>query len=83
MQADQEREAFDRRGRQTAITNGSAVCSLALDDVGNLLSESYTGGSLDGLTITNIFDTLLRRTTNGVWNVSSWLTQTRFTDDPA
>jgi RHS repeat-associated protein len=71
--------AYDRRGRQIATTNGTAVCLLTLDDVGSLLSESNIGGPLDGLAVTNIYDSLLRRTTNGLWNGSSWLTQIRYT----
>ncbi len=70
---------YDRRGRQTAITNGATVCNLAYNDQNQVLSESYSGGPLNGLTVTNIYDSLLRRTTNGLWNGSAWLTQTRYT----
>jgi RHS repeat-associated protein len=74
---------YDRRGRQTTVTNGLAVCSLAYDDAGNLLSEAYSGGPLDGLFITNAYDTLLRRTTNGLVSGSTLLAQNRYTYDAA
>jgi len=54
---------YDRRGRQTSITTGGTiVCTLTYNDAGSLLSESYTGGPLDGISVTNGYDTLLRRT---------------------
>ena len=53
---------FDRRGRQTTITQGSITTTRTLDDAGNLLSESYSGGPLSGLSVTNGYDPYLRRT---------------------
>ena len=53
---------LDRRGRQTQITQGSITTTRAFDDAGNLLSESYSGGPLDGLSVTNGYDPYLRRT---------------------
>lgn len=74
---------YDRCGRQTIVSNGPSVCSLVYNDQNQLLSESYSGGPLNGLTVSNVYDSLLRRTTNGLWNASSWLTQTRYTYDAA
>jgi YD repeat-containing protein len=54
----------DRRGRLTNIINGPSTCSLAYDDAGNLLTESYSGGVLDLVSIQNIYDDFLRRKTN-------------------
>jgi RHS repeat-associated protein len=53
---------YDRRGRQTTITNGTTVCTHTYDDVGDLLIESYSGGPLNGISVTNGYDGILRRT---------------------
>ena len=53
---------YDRRGRLVAITNGPTVCSLLLNDAGETLSESYVGGPTDGIVVSNVYDSLLRRT---------------------
>lgn len=52
----------DRRGRQTTVTQGSISTSRSFDDAGNLLAESYSGGPLAGLSLTNGYDEYLRRT---------------------
>src|SRR5262249_5233529 len=71
---------YDRRGRVTQIKEGGTLQStMLLDDVGDLLSETYSSGPLNGLTVTNLYDSLLRRATNGLWNGSTWLAQTRYT----
>ena len=46
---------YDRRGRQSAITNGSQICSRTYNDASQLLTEYYTGGPLDGLSVTNSY----------------------------
>jgi RHS repeat-associated protein len=74
---------FDRLGRKTSVTNGVTVCTFLLDDADDLLSETYSGGPLNGLTVTNLYDSFSRRSTNGIWNGSSWLTQTRYGYDAA
>lgn len=53
---------LDRLGHQTTITQGNTTATRLFDPSGNLLSESYAGGPLDGLTVTNSYDGLLRRT---------------------
>ncbi|HWV99158.1 MAG TPA: hypothetical protein VNZ64_05635 [Candidatus Acidoferrum sp.] len=40
--------AYDRRGRQTTITQGSATTTDAFDNANDLLSETYSGGTLAG-----------------------------------
>ncbi len=55
---------YDRRGRQTAVTNGTVVCTLTYNDQNQILSESYSGGPLNNISITNGYDSLLRRTNN-------------------
>jgi RHS repeat-associated protein len=53
---------YDRLGRQIVVTNGSIVCNWTYNNLGETLTEAYTGGPLSGLTITNGYDALLRRT---------------------
>jgi RHS repeat-associated protein len=74
---------FDRRGRQTGITQGSHTTTRTLDDRGNILSEAYSDGVLSDLTITNVFDSFLRRKTNGALGGSSWIAQSRYSYDDA
>ena len=51
---------YDRRGRAAAITNGATVCTLIYNDAGQLLTETYSGGPLDGVSVTNGYDGFLR-----------------------
>jgi RHS repeat-associated protein len=74
---------YDRRGRLTTVSNGPTVCNLTYNDQNQALGESYSGGPLNGLTVSNIYDSFLRRTTNGLWNGTTWLTQTRYAYDAA
>jgi RHS repeat-associated protein len=54
---------YDRQGRQTTVTqSGGTTLTRRLDDAGPLRSETFTGGPLDGLTVTNTYDPLQRRT---------------------
>jgi RHS repeat-associated protein len=66
---------YDRRGRQNSVTQGSITTTRAFDDAGDLLSESYSGGPLSGLAITNSFDSFLRRTAVALSNQTSTLVQ--------
>ncbi len=76
--------AYDRRGRQSSITTGGTItCTLAYNDAGNLLSESYLGGPLNGVSITNSYDTLLRRTNLSTLNGSTVLYATAYGYDAA
>jgi len=52
----------DRRGRQTTIQQGNMTTVRTFDDAGNLLTETYSGGPLHGLSVTNGYDHFLRRT---------------------
>jgi len=75
---------YDRAGRRTAITNGTDVCNLLLHPSGLLVSESWSGGTLNGFALTNIYDSLLRRTTNGVVNsTGAWITMSTNSYDAA
>jgi RHS repeat-associated protein len=63
---------YDRRGRQTSvIVSGGMTTTRTYNDAGNLLSESYSGGPLNGFSVTNGYDTLLRRTNLTVLNPAS------------
>jgi RHS repeat-associated protein len=74
---------LDRRGRQTSITQGSITTSRTLDDAGNLVIESYSGSFLDGLSVANAYDQLLRRTNLSALNASTLLTLSTFSYDAA
>ena len=66
--------AYDRLGRQATITtdpSGSPiVCSRTYNDQGQPLVESYTGGPLGGLSVSNIYNSLLLGTNLSIGNGS-------------
>ena len=70
--------SYDRRGRQTSITQGGATTTQVFNDAGQLLSQTA-----NGLTVSNSYDLYFRRTNSGVWNGSAWLTRTEYTYDNA
>jgi RHS repeat-associated protein len=74
---------YDRLGRQTSVTNGATICAFRYNDVGQALSESYTGGPLNGITVTNDFDPLLRRTALTLNSQLSTLNQVTYGYDNA
>jgi RHS repeat-associated protein len=73
----------DRLGRQTTVSQGQAVTVRAYNIAGQLLSESYTGGPLDGLSVTNGYDSLLRRTALTLNSQLSTLNSVAYGYDPA
>ena len=73
----------DRRGRQTTVTQGSISTSRSFDDAGNLLAESYSGGPLAGLSVTNGYDEYLRRTNLSAQHSSTPLLNHSFAYDNA
>jgi YD repeat-containing protein len=54
---------FDRMGRVVRISQAGKATKRSYNSASQLLSESYTGGPLDGLLLNNAYDGLLRRTT--------------------
>jgi RHS repeat-associated protein len=56
--------AYDRRGRRTQSLCNAMTTTMVYNDAGLQVGETYVGGTLGGLTITNIFDATLRRTQN-------------------
>jgi RHS repeat-associated protein len=75
--------AFDRLGRQTSVTSGGTVCAWTYNGTSQMLSGSYTGGPLDGLSVTNGYDNLLRRTTLAALSGNSQLLSTTYGYDAA
>jgi YD repeat-containing protein len=51
---------YDRRGRQSTITRNGIMTILSYNDANQLLSESYAGGTLAGLSVVSQYDSLLR-----------------------
>ena len=66
---------YDRRGRQTVVTNGTAICTLTYNDASQLLMETNSGGTLNGLALTNAYDALLRRSAMALKTQPSTLVQ--------
>jgi len=75
---------YDRRGRRTQTKESSTLVETdAYDDVGNLLTQTYSAGPLNGFTVTNSYDSLLRRTNLTLISPLSTLNSTAFSYDSA
>jgi RHS repeat-associated protein len=74
---------YDRRGRQATLVQNGISTTFAYNNANLVLSESYSGGTLSGLTITNGYDQLLRRTNLVVQQSNNPLIQQSFTYDAA
>ncbi len=63
---------YDRRGRQTTVTNGGALwINRTFNDAGNLLTESYAAGPLAGLSALHCSSTsTVSAPTLAVWPAS-------------
>ena len=66
--------SFDRLGRQSTITCNGMTDTLAYNTADELLNESFSGGTLNGLALTNGYDAFLRRTAVGLSTQPSTLT---------
>jgi RHS repeat-associated protein len=53
---------YDRLGRQSTVLQNGTTTTFAYNLAGETLSESYSGGILSGLSLTNGYDTFMRRT---------------------
>jgi YD repeat-containing protein len=74
----------DRLGRVTQVAQtGLQTVEYLYGPAGEPVSERHGTGPLAGLTVSNRYDGLLRRTTNGIWNGSAWVSQIRHTYDGA
>ena len=65
--------SYDRRGRLINVLSGATSLTKGYTDAGSLLAESYSGGPLSGLSITNGYDEFLRRTNLSLLSPSSQL----------
>ena len=61
----------------------SATTALTYNDQGQVLAESYSGGTLGGITVSNNYDALLRRTGLVSFNSSGVLTSDTYGYDAA
>ncbi|HXC35673.1 MAG TPA: RHS repeat-associated core domain-containing protein, partial [Candidatus Acidoferrales bacterium] len=75
-------KSYDRLGRLAAVVSGSTMDRMAYNDADQLLSETYSGGQLDGLSVSNVYDGLLRRT-NLTVNSATTLASTAYGYDAA
>ncbi len=64
---------YDRQGRLTAITNGSAITLRTYTQAGQFQSETNLSGPLAGLSVSATFDGFLRRTNVSVNSQASAL----------
>ena len=55
--------SYDRRGRRSSVSRNSITTSLTYNDADETLTESYSGGTLANLSVNNVYDNALRRTT--------------------
>lgn len=53
---------LDRRGRTKTLTQNSITTTFSYGAAGQRLSETYSGGILGGVAVTNGYDSFLRRT---------------------
>src|SRR4029077_9036740 len=65
--------SYNRRGLPSAIVCNGMTNTLTYNDAGGLLGEAFSGGTLNGLAVTNAFDSYLRRLAVGVSNQASTL----------
>jgi RHS repeat-associated protein len=75
---------YDRLGRLSQVqVQGCQSVLFTSDLAGNPLTESWSGGILDGLTITNGYNPLMRRTNLWAQYSGTPMLQQSFTYDPA
>jgi len=67
---------YDRRGRQSTVTRSNIVTTLGYNNANQLTSESYSGGRLNGFSVSLNRDSLLRRSTTSLGGVSGSITTT-------
>ena len=74
---------YDRRGRQIEVGTTGSVVQMAYNDAGRMLGETHTAGILSGLSVTNTYDSLLRRSALGALNSTTPLLQHSYGYDNA
>ncbi len=74
---------YDRLGRQKTIAHNGTITTFTYNEAGLVLTESYSGGTLSGLSVTNGYDQYLRRTNLTTLNGSTVLARTSYGYDTA
>jgi RHS repeat-associated protein len=74
---------LDRLGRKTNVVDGAGSRFMTYSDSGLLLMETNVSGTLAGMSITNGYDSLLRRTTLTVRSNATTLLTHSYTYDSA
>ena len=67
---------YDRLGRRITATQGGMTTTLSYDDASDFLGESYSGGVLDGFSVSSGYDSIDRRTSLTASGSSALLTNT-------
>jgi len=62
---------YDRRGRRISVSGGIETLSTTYNDAGQSLTETHTGGPLDGISVSSSYDSLFRRSSLSIFNLSS------------
>ena len=74
---------YDQMGRQGTVAMNGITDTLSYDLHNDLLGESYSGGILDGLAVTNVYDQCLRRTNLTAFSAGSPLLSDEYGYDNA
>ena len=74
--------SYDRLGRVKTVVWTNITASLTYNLASQVLNESFTGGALNGISVTNGYDNLLRRT-NLTAKGASFLTRNSYGYDAA
>lgn len=75
--------SYDRLGRQSTIVCNGMTDTLTYNLANELLGESFSGGTLNGLSVTNGYDANLRRTILSALSFGSSLSSTTYGYDNA
>lgn len=74
---------YDRLGRLITVDYNGMTESLVYNDANEVLSDTYSGGILDGVGVTNSYDQYLRRTNVTASSASAQLLSTAYGYDNA
>jgi RHS repeat-associated protein len=74
---------YDRRGRQATVVRNSITTSLSFNEADRVLTESYSGGTLAGLSVNNTYNGYLQRDSVNIKNGSTVLQSASFGYDTA
>ncbi len=69
---------YDRRGRRGTVVQGGMTTTFYNNEANQLIGESYSGGTLGGLAMTNRFDAFLHRTSVAAKKGTSTLASAAF-----